>query len=331
MEAVLPELRAHHLVKTLTGPYGLFEHALLDRPRQDHGYTTDDNARALVVLSRAFPEVDVRPYLDFVIRGRIPGGWHNRMSQDGRWTDRRGSDDAHGRALWGLGCAVRHGEAERALPTLLSGLDLDTAHARANAYATLGAVEAMAAEPGLTAAEDFLRRVADRLPRPSSQPWMWPEPRLTYANARLPEALMAAGRALGDEALVSEGLRLLDWLVGVEHGENGFSFTPVGGRGPESLSPGFDQQPIEAWAMADACLLAFEIEGGERWATATEDAAMWVMGRNDTHGVLYDPATGAGFDGLEADGVNQNRGAESTLAVLGALDALRRLQESRVA
>ena len=142
---------------------------------------------------------------------------------------------------------------------------------------------------------------------------------------------MAAGRALGDEALVSEGLRLLDWLVGVEHGENGFSFTPVGGRGPESLSPGFDQQPIEAWAMADACLLAFEIEGGERWATATEDAAMWVMGRNDTHGVLYDPATGAGFDGLEADGVNQNRGAESTLAVLGALDALRRLQESRVA
>jgi hypothetical protein len=323
-------LRTDYLTGTLTGPLGLYEHALFDRPRRGLGYTTDDNARALVVLGRGFPEADSALYLRFVATGRVRGGWHNRMTERGRWADERGSDDAHGRAIWGLGWALSGSLADEARPVLIAGLDLDSHHPRANAYAALGAVAALEAEPGLAGFEAFLARVSLRLPRMARGGWAWPERRLTYDNARIPQALLAAGRVLGDETMIREGLRILRWLVTYERGGAGFSFTPVGGRTPKSLAPGFDQQPIEAWAMADACLLANELDDDPRWGDAVEDAAMWVMGRNDAGALLYDPDTGAGFDGLEPGGVNQNRGAESTLAVLGALDSLRRHQGSRV-
>jgi hypothetical protein len=269
-------------------------------------------------------------YLDFVVRGRVPGGWHNRMTDQGRWADVRGSDDAHGRAIWGLGHAFRWRDSSQARPALLSGLDLNSSHPRANAYATLGAAEALEAEPGLPGLESFLGHVATRIPRVSTQEWEWPEPRLTYDNARIPQALMAAGRALENDTFVDDGLRLLDWLVQTEHAGAAFRFTSVAGRDPAGRGPGFDQQPIEAWAMADACLLAAQIDGDDRWERPLEDAAMWFMGRNDTGATLYDPQTGAGFDGLQPLGVNQNRGAESTLAALGALDALHTHQRSRV-
>jgi hypothetical protein len=331
MGPTLPTLRTDYLTGTLTGQHGLYEHALLDRPRRSLGYTTDDNARALVVLCRAFPESDIGLYLDFVVGGRVPGGWHNRMTDQGWWADVHGSDDAHGRAIWGLGCAYRWRDSNHARAALISGLDLNSPHPRANAYAALGAAEAMEAEPALPGLESFLRRIASRLPRVSSHGWEWPEPRLTYDNARIPLALMMAGRALENDALIDDGLHLLGWLVQVEHTGAGFSFTSPDGRDPTGPGPKFDQQPIEAWAMADACLLAAEIDGHDRWEAPLEDAAMWILGRNATGAALYDPHTGAGFDGLEPSGVNLNRGAESTLAALGALDALRRYQGSTVA
>ena len=103
----------------------------------------------------------------------------------------------------------------------------------------------------------------------------------------------------------------------------------MGGRGPGESGPAFDQQPIEAWAMADACLRAAMVDGGTQWETGLTDAADWFLGRNDTGAVLYDGRTGAGYDGLEAKGVNENRGAESTLAALGALQARRDATEDR--
>ncbi len=318
----LPPVRADHLTRTLTGPHGLYEHALLDRPRRRLGYTTDDNARALVVLSRGFPEVDIGLYLDFVVRGRVPGGWHNRMTRRGRWADDRGSDDAHGRAVWGLGCALLGPYADKARGALIAGLDLVSRHSRANAYAILGAAAALETEQGIPGVRDFLRLAGSRLPRTTEHGWGWPEPRLTYDNARIPQALVAAGLALGDDTMIEDGLRFLAWLIDVEEGGSGFSFTPVAGREPNRRGPGFDQQPIEAWGMADACLLATAIDSDRRWTLALDAAAMWILGRNDVGAVLYDVETGAGFDGLEREGVNQNRGAESTLAALGAIDAL---------
>jgi hypothetical protein len=328
-QALAPPDTRH--LEVLTGQFGLYEHAILDRPRRSHGYTTDDNARALVVLSDIRPDgPGTRRYLEFVLAGRVPGGWHNRMSPFGVWIDARGSDDAHGRALWGLGSVLATEHAGRVFPVFSKGLDFESPHPRSNAYAVLGAVAALRSWPAAPKIEAFLQRTARRLPRPQSGAWAWPEPRLTYDNARIPEALMAAGAMLDDENMVADGLVLLEWLIETETHERGFSFTPVGGRGPDEKGPAFDQQPIEAWAMADACLRAIFVDGGSLWDTSLAAAAAWFLGRNDTGAILYDHSTGAGYDGLEAAGVNLNRGAESTLAALGALQAGHRLVRSPV-
>lgn len=316
------ELNWDH-IQRLTGEHGLFEHALFDEPRVSHGYTTDDNARALVVLARfVIPDASNIPYLDFVLAGGTNLGWHNRMSAQGAWTDLVGSDDAHGRALWGLGEALRGGmKPEETADALRSGLHtFESPHLRAITYATLGALAAW--EAGSIEVAPFLEAIATRYPSPRSGRWAWPEPRLSYANARIPEAMIRLGAALDDDQLVLHGLDLLDWLINLEFTGRHFSFTPTSGRGPNDPLPAFDQQPIEAWAMVDACHAADLVDGSSTWSECLRAAAEWFLGRNDSGISLYNPSTGAGFDGLSRDGVNLNRGAESTLAALGALGRL---------
>lgn len=316
-------LRWDHLIR-LTGPLGLFEHALYDAPRPAHGYTTDDNGRALVVLAWASPdEVDATPYLRHVLQAFDGTHFRLRRRMDGQWLEEV-SDDATGRAIWGLGEWIGAGQGSpEIIEVFEEALRLKTAHPRANAYMLLGA--AAAASTGEVRWDPGLLR---KLPRPRPERWVWPAPRLTYANARIPEALIRAGAAAGDDRAVTDGLRLLEWLVEEESVDGHFSFAPVGGRGPDDPRPGFDQQPIEAWAMADACHAAWVVDGSGHWLEAMVRAGEWFLGRNDAGLPLYDPESGAGYDGLGPDSVNQNRGAESTLAALAALWRLEQVRSA---
>ena len=312
--------RLDHLL-TLTGPFGLYEHALLRRPRIGHGYTTDDNGRALVVLSRIGGDVMklVAPYRRYVLAAFTPVGFRNRLSASGQWLDRVGSEDAQGRALWGL--AHIASDDDEALGAISGWKSLRTLHPRANAYAVLAMCELARRHPDYPDLDRALEAFSSRLPRPNPQrEWTWPEPRLTYDNARIPQALIEAGILIGDSTMLDDGLDLLEWLIATETGHRGFSFTPVGGRGPITSKPAFDQQPIEAWGMADACLSASRID--PRFAPAFTSAVEWFLGRNDTGTLMYEAETGACYDGLTWDGVNLNCGAESTLSALGALAAV---------
>ena len=318
--SAITQLPLDHL-RRLTGPYGLFEHARFESPRLEHGYTVDDNARAVVLLSTAGLtdlEEYIR-YLQFVLSARSELGWHNRMSAAGVWTDAVGPDDTIGRAFWALGAASSAGLDQK---QIIEGLDalsnFTSSYLRANCYALLGAAETMRAGVMVDAMAAFIAATCDLVHLAKSRQWPWPESRLTYDNARIPQALIVAGSALGDDLMVDRGLGLLEWLVEIETGTNGFSFTPVAGRSLGEKGPAFDQQPLEAWAMADACAAAAEVTGHPSWRHATIEAGMWFHGRNDVGATLFDPATGAGFDGLHREGVNQNRGAESTLSALGA-------------
>jgi hypothetical protein len=167
---------------------------------------------------------------------------------------------------------------------------------------------------------------AASLAAPNADPtWPWPEPRLTYANAVLAEAMIAAGAALDDSTLRQRGLDLLGWLVEFETADGHLSPTPVGGRGAEDARPGFDQQPIEVATLADACARAAVVDAGAIWPDTVRAAAAWFMGDNDAGQLMWDPETGGGYDGLHADGVNGNQGAESTLAVISTLQHAQRL------
>jgi glycosyltransferase involved in cell wall biosynthesis len=334
----LPEPPFEHLLR-LSDRTGVFEHARLTAPRREHGYCIDDVARALVVLAREprrTPPLERLAATCFALleRAQLPDGrFHNRLSTDGHWLDEVGSDDATGRALWAAGVAATAAWSEerrqRAAVLFEAGAGFRSPWPRANAFAVLGAVELVTAGPPSAAEAAFalLGDAAVGLGRRNHGPvWPWPEPRLAYANAVLAEARIAAGVAFGDEWLVEEGLELLEWLVATETGANGFSFTPVGGWAPGEPRPGFDQQPIEAAAMADACARAFDVTGEPQWAERTLRAANWFLGANDVGASLYDPATGGCRDGLERAGVNENEGAESTIALISALQQARRLQ-----
>jgi hypothetical protein len=327
----LPAPRFEHL-RSLTNPNGLWEHARESAPRVEHGFCTEDNARALIVVSRQVsPSSDLEDlaaiYLRFVLEARTGlGQFHNRRNAQGAWTDDVGSDDSQGRAWWGLGAVARLGPAES---MRLAGADafascasFDSPHLRANAYAALGAVEMLAAHPGDPAATDLLERTSGVVAGAARGRIPWPEMRLTYDNARLPEALIAAGTTLGRRQLTSMGLRLLEWLVEVETIGDRFSFTSTSGWAQGEPRPGFDQQPLEAWAMADACHRAWSATGDGKWRVRSLRAARWLMGHNDTATVLYDDATGRTSDGLMDGSANGNHGAESTLAGIGALQTV---------
>lgn len=324
----LPAPRFDHLTH-ITHDLGVWEHAEFTTPRVAHGFCTDDNARALIVVSRddsSSRTLDdlAATYLNFVLEARTEvGTFHNRRGHDGAWLDDVGSDDSQGRALWALGVAAHRGRQPWMRDAALAAFDASTSfaspHLRANAFAALGAAEVLASDPGHPGADALLRRCAAPIVTAAQSRAPWLEPRLTYDNARMPEALLAAGATLRDARMIRIGLRLLTWLVEAETNGDHFSFAPHGGWTIGEERPEFDQQPVEAAAMADACHRAWLVTGDAAWQARGIRAAQWLVGRNDTRGVLYDQATGGTRDGLMQGGVNANQGAESTLAGLAAL------------
>jgi glycosyltransferase involved in cell wall biosynthesis len=337
-ELEIPPPSFAHLLR-ISDDAGVFEHAKLTLPRLDHGYCTDDVARALIAVMREPhrpPELErlAATYLAFLEHAQLADGrFHNRLSVQRRWLDDVGVDDTVGRALWALGvvsgAATTREQRVRACALFECGAGFRTQSPRANAFAVLGAVELLAARPRLPAGRtwELLEAAVAGLGRLAPDPdWPWPEARLAYANAVLAEARLAAGVTLGDDRLVAEALDQLDWLVETETRGGHFSFTPVGGWAPGSPRPGFDQQPIEAAAMADACARAYTVTGEPRWAYRGLRAAAWFLGANDVGTPLLDPVSGGGKDGLRPYGPNENQGAESTLALITALQQGRRLQ-----
>lgn len=312
---------------------GIIEHSLGPRPNPPSGHCIDDAGRALGIAAmmrddERADDIAIRCVRQLTMSRARDHELHLRLDESGIPTSHSPSDDATARAIWGLALATTRFPATGAAAVARRELErlrgFRSVYPRAAAHAVLGAVELLHAEPSSPAARSLLAGNVTALPRPQRDAvWPWPERRLTYSNALLCEALMAAGTAMHDRSMVADGLALLAWLVELERSPLGhFSFTPAHGRGPGDPG-GFDQQPIEAWSMATACELAARIDGDDAWRIAVADAALWFAGRNDSATPMWDPTTGASYDGLRIDGTNPNQGAESTIALVGTLLAAR--------
>jgi hypothetical protein len=184
------------------------------------------------------------------------------------------------------------------------------------AFAALGAAEVLSILPDHHDARRLLVDLVAAVGPLAPGTCPWPEDRLTYANARIPDALLAAGAALGDEAVVRHAITLLDWLVRRQTVDGHLSPVPAGGSPTMAVAVGFDQQPIEVAAIADASARALALSGDLGWRRTLASAAGWFDGVNDVGTPMHDPGTGGGYDGLTASGPNINQGAESTLAWL---------------
>lgn len=331
MNRVAPRPNFQHLL-SLTNGYGTFEHAQYAVARREHGYCVDDVARVLVVASRERePSASIhrlaRGSLDFLSESQsATGECRNRRTADGTWIGVPSVEDCWGRSLWGLGLAIASAHeflVDDAQRLFDRGVTQRSPWLRATCFAVLGAAAVLTVEPGHAGSLSLLRDAADRVEELVGDEWPWPESRLTYANAVVPDAMLALGVALGRPVIVRQGLGLLAWLLQRETNDGHLSVTPAGGSGPTSPRPGFDQQPIEVASMADACARAIGIDDSPTWPRGIVMAHKWFEGDNDADVVMWDRLTGGGFDGLHRDSANLNQGAESTLAVISTHQQVR--------
>ncbi len=350
-EFELPEIKLDHL-KAFTDDTGILQHANYTIPDRTHGYCTDDNARALLAAAmgqRYLPtngwglDALSSHYLGFLLYAynEKKGRFRNFMTYSRQWMEEIGSEDAHGRALWCLGKAVAFldNPGHLAMSTTLFNQALPAAESfhspRAIAFCLVGMHAYLDKFSGDSEVRRIRKVLADRLfdqfASQAKGDWPWLEKTLNYANGKLPHALLLSGQGMQRSDMIDMGLTALKWLLVIQTEDK--HFVPIGSNGwyvqggPRAR---FDQQPVEANAMVEACVEAFNLTREHTWF---ENAAMcfnWFLGQNDLNMPLYDAKTGGCRDGLMADGINQNQGAESSLAWLLSLMALQKLYADEI-
>jgi|GEM_PF-5565570 len=327
----------HHLER-LCGEHGIIQFSKPDtQPDIESGFCLDDNVRLLVLALSMLREdpsctfiADVGDRVfDFITEAsRETPIYHNMMDGKGTFTDRFASPESIGRLIRALGLVMRDSDdpqwraramlemrrASVALPALSSE------HARA--FAVLGL--AATVEAGQTQYTDTLRALAEAMhfefERNATPQWAWPLAAMTYDNGRLPEALLRAGKVLGEPAFLTSGERALDFLASVVQPRD--MFEPIGApgwyeRGGER--PYYAQQPLEALAMIDVWLADGD-------TTRARVAYEWFLGNNRDELMVADLETGGCRDGIDGPGhLNPCMGAESTLAYQQAACTMREL------
>ena len=347
----LPEIKLDHL-KAFTDDTGILQHANFTIPDRTHGYCTDDNARALLVAAMGQKYLPANGlgfdflcghYLGFLLYAynEKNGRFRNFMTYSRQWIEEIGSEDAHGRALWSLGKAVAFLDdpGHLAMTTTLFKKALRAVenfhYPRAIAFSLVGIHAYLDKFSGDSTVRRirkvFANRLFDQFKNNGTNDWPWLENALSYANGKLPHALVLSGQRMQRNDMIDMGLRSLKWLLAIQTEDK--HFVPIGNNGwyeKGGSRARFDQQPVEANAMIEACVEAFNVTRDHTWFENAVMCFNWFLGQNDLNMPLYDPKTGGCRDGLMADGINQNEGAESSLAWLLSLMTLQKLYADEI-
>ncbi|MDY7037572.1 MAG: glycosyltransferase family 4 protein [Thermodesulfobacteriota bacterium] len=335
----LPEINLFHL-KSITDDTGVLQHANYNVPDVRFGYCTDDNARALIALSIYYSlrkDKTILPmltkYLTFLHFAFNPENarFRNFLSYDRQWLEDSGSEDSHARAIWALGIAVKYSPnsgirnmAMRLFHNALTALER-LSSPRSWAFGVVGLDAYLNKYGGDSQVRRVRTHLAEKLfelfKRNSDEDWPWLENTLTYANAKLPHAMILAGQWIPNAEMFDMGTHTLEWLLRIQKAEDDhLSIIGNSGwysRGGEKAN--FDQQPIEAMSLIDACIDVYIATGDIRWFQEAQCCLGWFLGRNDLNIPVYNFETGGCCDALQPDGLNENQGAESTISCLISL------------
>ncbi len=336
----MPQPKFDHLYR-LTDGVGILQHANFIIPNRKHGYSTDDNARALIIVILAkflsleddlLENLDSR-YFSFILHAfnNENGRFRNFLGYNRKWLEDEGSEDCHGRAVWSLGTTVVFAktkefgdQALRVFDRAISVLS-EFNSPRALAFGLVGIHAYLARFGGDSKIRRIREKIANRLYNQyrsnASEEWSWIENTLTYDNGKIPQALLMSGQWLQRGDMIEAGLRSLEWLINIQTNDEGY-FTPIGNSGwhpREGEKARFDQQPLEAQSILEACVEAFKVTQDIKWVKKARHCLEWFLGRNDLNKSLYNYKTGGCYDALTPTGLNINQGAESTLAWLLSL------------
>ncbi|RMF96973.1 MAG: glycosyltransferase [Candidatus Schekmanbacteria bacterium] len=343
----LPQPKLDHLLR-LTDDVGILQHAKYIIPDRFHGYCTDDNARALIAVLMAqefVAEEDLLielmcKYLSFLhyAFNEKNGRFRNFMNYERKWLDEKGSDDSYARAIWALGATVGLSKFENiagyALTLFKKSLSaaLEFKYYHPISFSIIGIQEYLKRFGGDSEARRARELLASKLKElyhiHSSDDWQWVSDKVTWGSGKVAQALIMAGQWIPDNEMMEIGLKILEWLMKHQTDNVNKYFAPVGNNGwfeKNSVKARFDQQPIEALSMIEACREAYNVTREEKWISFARLCIEWFLGRNDANAPLYDYITGGCCDGLMASGINQNQGAESTLCWLISLFNMRKM------
>lgn len=340
-QVLAPRLDA---IERLSDACGIIQHSIFSVPDRQHGYCVDDNCRALMLMHRFHAQAERADDLAAIYASFVQHAWNgeigrfrNFMNFERQWLEAEGSQDSFGRSLWCLGATAaeaRHQDMRRWALHLFDQVAPNVralGSPRSWAFAMIGADSLLEAHPGHSVARallaDFGGRLLSLLQGTRREGWNWFETVLGYDNARMPEALIRAGRRLGHAGMIADGMAALEWLDDVHTNEAG-QFRAVGtdsfGRELQPPLP-FDQQPLEAWATMEAAEIAYAETGDRKWLDSAMRAYFWYLGDNDLGLPIASIGDGGCFDGLMRDRVNLNQGAESVLAFQFACCAMERI------
>ena len=342
LQEPLPEINLGHIIR-LTDDTGIIQHSVYGLPDWRFGYSADDVGRALVAVLNAYSQTRdenclnlANTYLSFLRYAQLESGrFHNFMDYSRRFTDEEGSEDTLGRCIWGLGVAVNLGPLEDfrnlARELLEKAIDdIQLTYPMPRAYVILGLYNFLQRYGGATGIRRLLQSLADDLVesyRPRNGDWKWFGPGVSYGPAKICQALLLAYKVLGNNVHRQVALDALKFLTESTFNGEYFNFTGnhywIDDKQGRILPI---EQPIDTGYMVEACILAHEITGEQRFLELARTAFEWFLGRNRLGISLYDFSTGACCDGLECNGVNLNKGAESTICFLIANLAMAELQ-----
>jgi len=329
-------------LKAITTEHGIWQHCIMNEPNQAHGFSIDDQARGLIVglglvrhgIDPVFAEQLVDTCFRYIEAASLPNGrYHNWADERGQWLDRDGSDDCLGRTIWALGVAwsANHLSAPRSRISVLLDRTLPRVSSikppRAMAYCILGVSHL--GQKHSPVISELASRLMDALWTHSVTNWYWFEELMTYCNGRLPQSLLIASQALPERVEFRKaGLKSLDFLLqSMRKAAGGKGYAPIGNQGwyrkGALLPASFDQQPVDAGVLAEACIDAARLSSLPKYQIAATDAMSWYDGNNAQGRPMVDPHTGGVYDGLCAAGVNRNMGAESVVSHLMAVLAMR--------
>lgn len=338
----------YRMFERLTDDTGIFQHTRYGIPDPQHGYSADDVGRALgIILKIARFDNELgcyqlaKKYLSFLLYvQKEDGRFHNFVGYDRRILDEDGGDDTFGRVLMGLGGAVALSTDpsvtvlakeifDRAISGRQTGLPLST-YPKAMAYSICGLSDYLKKFPEAAEAGELLRAGADylvKLYKDNKRPgWDWFEPSVTYANAKLPFALMTAHSILKNEVYLVTALATLKFLTDIQY--NGTYFDIVGNKGwlvSGAKGALFDQQPIEIGCLVEAYCEALRLTRNESYRVLANKAFRWFFGKNRLGVPVYNQKNDYPLDGLTETGVNANSGAESVLVFAQAITCLKEI------
>ncbi|MEG6613521.1 glycosyltransferase [Pseudoclostridium thermosuccinogenes] len=321
-------LKDDHIFR-MTDDTGMLQHSKYSLPDPKHGYTTDDNARALIMAIMLYERYKKKKYMDLIYRyssfilnaQNEKGKFRNFMGYDRKWLEEEGSEDCFGRCLWALGFAVSNEHTPQGVKhSLLHILKNAMPHAtslnspRAKAYSAIG-LSYLEGEEARNLVFDLSRSLCRHYEESRDGEWKWFEDIVAYCNSVIPWSLIAAYQVTGEKKFLDVAEESLEFLGRVTF-KDGY-FKPVGCNGwllKGERPAEFDEQPVEACESVLTYLEAYKATGKRKYLQKAKRCHEWYEGANTKGISLVDRETGGCFDGLTYDGVNLNKGAESLIS-----------------